>query len=117
MDNFEVNQIPLGKGLFGVSDKAKRKSDNVDVCIKCSHKIHDNERMGYEKEILVLSAMKHENIINYISHFYYDDRVYIEMEFADGGDLYQIIKRDLTEQEILEIFIQIVQGIQCIHSH
>jgi serine/threonine protein kinase len=86
MENYVLDKSLLGSGSFGISYKAKRKSDNIDVCLKYSHKIQDNDqRMEFEKEIHALSVMKHKNIINYISHFYHEDRICIEMELADGG--------------------------------
>jgi NIMA (never in mitosis gene a)-related kinase len=87
MKHYYIDLIPIGNGSFCVSCKAKRKSYNVEVCLKYSNIIHDDERMEYEKEILVLSTMKHENIMNYISHFYDENRICIEMEHANGGNL------------------------------
>ena len=45
------------------------------------------------------------------------------MEYADGGDLYERIKKHkkkgtkFAEEEIWRIFIQIVKGLKILHNH
>jgi hypothetical protein len=88
LEHQDIDPTPIGNDSTDISYKAKRKLGNAEVCLKYSNIVHDDdEPMKYEKEILVLSTMKNENIINYISHFYDENRICIEMEHPNGCNL------------------------------
>jgi serine/threonine protein kinase len=57
--------------------------------------------------------MQHTNITQYIESFIGGDKLYIIMEYADGGDLSAYIKkqkdagRSFMEEDVMRIFVQI----------
>ena len=64
--------------------------------------------------------LEHPNIISYFDSFEEDGILMIEMDYADGGTLAQLLaKRDqpLEERRILEMFSQMVAAIRYIHGH
>lgn len=42
--------------------------------------------------------MSHSNIVTYVERFIEDDKLYIVMEHADGGDLSKTIERRRTQR-------------------
>ena len=64
--------------------------------------------------------LEHPNIISYFDSFEEDGILMIEMDYADGGTLAQLLsKRDqpLEEKRILEMFQQMVAAPKHIHGH
>lgn len=72
-------------------------------------------------EVEVFSKLHHPNIICYIGSFIRDDTLVIEMEYANGGTLAQIISarkstEQFSERYILDMFEQITSAINYMHS-
>lgn len=64
--------------------------------------------------------LEHPNIISYFDSFEEDGILMIEMDYADGGTLAQLLsKREqpLEERRILDMFHQMVSAIKHIHGH
>merc|ERR1719487_693655 len=65
-----------------------------------------------QSEAKVLRSLKHPNIVGYYDTFVEATKLYIVMEFADGGDLAAAIKerksesRHFPEADALRIFTQ-----------
>ncbi|CAJ1355104.1 unnamed protein product [Effrenium voratum] len=115
----------LGEGAFGsaylVRPKELRNVFQVAKEIRISH-LTDKQREGAVAESEVLRMLKHPNIIAYIDSFSEGNRMYIVMEYADGGDLAAQIKEQkdnhsrFEEREIMRIFVQLVLALIYIHS-
>ncbi|MED6243664.1 Serine/threonine-protein kinase Nek5 [Ataeniobius toweri] len=78
------------------------------------------EKEASKKEVIVLSQMKHPNIVSFIATFQEKGSMYIVMEFCDGGDLLRKIKMQrgipFSEEQIADWFIQICLGLKHIHD-
>jgi len=64
--------------------------------------------------------LEHPNIISYFDSFEEDGILMIEMDYADGGTLAQLLSNQesfLEERKILEMFQQMVSAIKHIHGH
>lgn len=78
-------------------------------------------RKGTFNEIRFLSSFHHPHIIKYYDSFFEHDKLYIVMEYASGGDLGKLIKknhalkRSFDENYIWSYFIQILLGINALH--
>lgn len=111
------------KGSFGVAVLYKKVLENIYVVLK---QINLSELTKSEKELAmnevqVFSKLHHPNIICYIGSFIRDDTLVIEMEYANGGTLAQIISArkaidNFSERYILDIFEQITSAINYMHS-
>ena len=75
-----------------------------------------------KNEVDVLRSLKHPNIVAYCDSFLEGRMLCIVMEFADGGDLSQLIKRKknmseiLRESEVLPIFVQCCLALHYVHK-
>ena len=114
----------LNKGAFGSAFLAKCKKTDTMVVIKmvdiskCSKKERDSAR----KEVSILGALKHPNIIEYKNSFEDGGFLCIVMAFAEGGDLTGKIKSQMAlrkgfgEDQILDWFVQICLGLKHVHD-
>ncbi|CAF4841492.1 unnamed protein product [Rotaria sp. Silwood1] len=82
-----------------------------------------NDIENAEREATLLSTLKHPNIVAYIESFRSNDGfLNIVMAYCEGGDLYTKLKEKkakkefLTEDQIIEWFIQICMALQYIHD-
>eukprot|EP00929_Paragymnodinium_shiwhaense_P037979 TRINITY_DN20139_c0_g2_i1.p1 TRINITY_DN20139_c0_g2~~TRINITY_DN20139_c0_g2_i1.p1 ORF type:complete len:1008 (-),score=244.44 TRINITY_DN20139_c0_g2_i1:43-3066(-) len=119
----------LGKGAFGTAYQVRprqgRRVYYVAKEIRVSH-LSEKERDGALAEAEVLKMMGHPNIVAYVNSFYEDGNMYIVMEFADGGDLAEKIKKrkeaqeggglPFEEHEIMFIFVQLALALLHIHA-
>ncbi|XP_023311409.1 serine/threonine-protein kinase Nek7 [Anoplophora glabripennis] len=82
----------------------------------------DEDKKSAFNEVDILSTLNHPNIIRYIESFKDEDSLQIVMEYADGGNLAQLInlkkhKNDVfTEIGILDIISQISAALSYMHS-
>ena len=69
-----------------------------------------------QNEYNIASKLNHENIVKYYEYFVNKDNMgEIKMEFADSGDLFDYIIKDEVNNSILNIFRQIVLGVDHFH--
>eukprot|EP00744_Colponema_vietnamica_P003241 GILI01004995.1.p1 GENE.GILI01004995.1~~GILI01004995.1.p1 ORF type:complete len:548 (-),score=87.63 GILI01004995.1:402-2045(-) len=78
------------------------------------------ERAAAKNEVGVLKRLDHPNIIKYYDSVEVDvDHLYICIEYADGGDLSQLIKKSKTslpEADVVSLFKQLVSAVGYMHS-
>ncbi|KAJ6641122.1 Serine/threonine-protein kinase Nek8, partial [Pseudolycoriella hygida] len=113
----------VGRGSFGVAILYLKKSNQSNVVLK---QINLNHLTKMEKdlalnEVEVFSKLHHPNIICYIGSFVRGNVLLIEMEYANGGTLAQILSQKephdfMSERYILTIFEQITSAINYMHS-
>lgn len=122
-DRYEKIKL-LGEGAFGAAYLVRPKDERhlqVAKEIRISH-LTDKQREGAIAESEVLRMLKHPNIIAYINSFLEGPRMYIIMEYANGGDLGIKIKErkdtnaQFEEWEIMRIFVQLVLALTHIHA-
>uniref|UniRef100_A0A670I219 non-specific serine/threonine protein kinase n=1 Tax=Podarcis muralis TaxID=64176 RepID=A0A670I219_PODMU len=121
MDEYEVIKM-IGEGSFGKVFLAKGKDNNQPCVIKEVNltKMPRKEKESSQKEVAVLSKMKHPNIVAFYTAFQENNKLYIIMEYCDGGDLMKriILQRGVLfdEDKILSWFVQISLGLKHIHD-
>ncbi|XP_029065573.1 serine/threonine-protein kinase Nek5-like isoform X3 [Monodon monoceros] len=121
MDKYDVIKA-IGEGAFGKAYLAKGKSDSKHCVIKEINfeKMPIQEKEASKKEVILLAKMKHPNIVTFFSSFQENNRLFIVMEYCDGGDLMKRIKKQrgvlLSEDQILSWFVQISLGLKHIHD-
>lgn len=113
----------LGKGGFGSAFLASRK-DGTRVVIKevrlqgMSRKEVDDAK----KEASFLASVRHPNIVAFIESFTENGKLYLVMEYADGGDLAGRIaalkkeRKSMSEDEALAYFVQICLAVKHLHD-
>lgn len=126
MENYEwVCQI--GKGNFGCISKIIRKSDKKVLVWKELNygQMSEKEKEQIVSEVNILRELKHPNIVRYYDRIIdkKHSKIYIIMEYCEGGDLGQLIKRckksgeSIGEDVIWKIFTQVLLAVHVIHNH
>uniref|UniRef100_A0A803YEY1 non-specific serine/threonine protein kinase n=1 Tax=Meleagris gallopavo TaxID=9103 RepID=A0A803YEY1_MELGA len=82
-------------------------------------RLSEKERRDALNEIVILALLQHENIIAYYNHFMDNTTLLIELEYCNGGNLYDKILRQkdklFEEEMVLWYLFQIVSAVSCIH--
>ena len=109
----------LGNGSFGKVYKAKEINTEKIVAVKQIS--INNSQLNYGlilKEINVLSNISHPNIVKYYKYYEENDRIYIIMEYLEGGTLKEYIeeKKNKITEDICRIIIkQILDALNHLH--
>lgn len=111
----------VGRGSFGIASLYKRLNDDVFVVLKQINlaELSTAEKEMAMNEVEVFSRLKHPNVISYYSSFVRGEILCIEMEYADEGNLAQVINESadyLPERYILNVFEQMTSAISYMHS-
>ena len=92
------------------------------VAIKVLNKAQINSNSNYynkaQKEILIMKKMFHKNIIKLYEIMETLQRIYLVMEFCEGGDLYNYIltRGHLTERQSCRFFHDMIEALTYLHS-
>lgn len=109
---------PLGKGHFATVHLCVERSSGEQYAVKKFEKRHgshtNSQTDGLQQEIGVLRAVSHPNVLCLRDTFDEDDGVYLVLELAPEGELFNLIvmKQKLTEEETRMILIQLLQGLR-----
>ena len=125
MEGFKVlNKI--GEGSYSTVLKVQRIVDGNIYALKRVkfYKLSDKEKENALNEIRILASVKNKHVISYKEAFFdeKDSSLGIVMEYADKGDLFQLIterkktKAYFSEQEVWKVFIQLLKGLKALHD-
>jgi serine/threonine-protein kinase Chk2 len=112
----------LGKGHFAEVYLCIDKSTGQRFAVKIFTKPPGTESKslteGLQQEIGVLMAVSHPNVLCLKDTFREKDHVYLVLELAPEGELFNFIvmKQKLTEDESRKLFTQLFQGIKYLHE-
>ena len=122
MTSYKRIQV-VGKGSFGCCWLVKNAYN--DRCILKEIDVSTISKKAQQEaatEVTVLKGLKHPFIIQYKEAFVEGSLLCIIMEFAERGDLYQVIERQrksgtlLVEGLVLRWFTQIVLALKHVHE-
>ena len=90
----------------------------IKVLNKAQLNSNQNNYNKAQKEILILKKMFHKNIIKLYEILETFERIYLVMEFCEGGDLYNYIltRGHLTERQSCRFFHDIIEALAYLHS-
>jgi serine/threonine protein kinase len=110
----------IDEETFGIAFKAFDTVEKRDVCLKY---IKPKILTGYKElvlqEIEILQKLDHPNIVKYFGHFFEEEKLYIVLEYIEGGDLKSYLRKNkppLSEEIVLSFFSQLVSGLSYAHS-
>ncbi|CAL8371183.1 unnamed protein product [Arctogadus glacialis] len=121
MNGYDVVR-QIGEGAFGKAFLVRDQSSAIMCVIKEIKlgKMSQSEREASNKEGMLLSKMKHPNIVAFFKSFQETNSLYIVMEFCDGGDLMKriTVQRGVlfTEEQVVNWFLQVCLGLKHIHD-
>ena len=108
----------LGRGSFGAAILVRRKTDQKQLVVKEVNlgSLSQKEIAEARKEANFLANLSHPNIVRYEGCLEKEKKLMIFMEFCEGGDLSEKIKKQngvlFTEEIILDWFCQ-----ECFEAH
>ena len=108
----------LGKGHFATVYLCVEKSSGMQYAVKRFEKrpgdSGKSQTDGLQQEIGVLKSVSHPNMLCLKDTFDEDDGVYLVLELAPEGELFNciVMKQRLTEEETRKVFVQLFQGIK-----
>ena len=113
----------LGEGTTGKVKLAYHKDTNDNVAIKIIQKSSFEKRPDLEqkvqREIALMRLIKHPNIMSLINVYESPRHLYIVLEYAEQGELfdYLVSNRSIPEEQAMEFFRQIILAIEYLHDH
>ena len=108
----------LGKGHFATVYLCVDRASGVQFAVKKFERRHgsssNSQTDGLQQEIGVLKAVSHPNVLCLRDTFDEEDGVYIVLELAPEGELFNwiVMKQKLSEEEARKVFIQLFQGLR-----
>lgn len=107
----------LGKGHFATVFLCIEKSTGMQFAVKRFEKRPGDDRSrtdGLQQEIGVLKSVSHPNMLCLKDTFDDTDGVYLVLELAPEGELFNciVMKQKLTEEETRKVFVQLFQGVK-----
>ena len=121
--DFIRDKNPLGKGAFGEVWKVTHENSKKIYCIKMMQKrdIFEQKLINQiNKEISIMYNINHPYSIKLYNHFEDNDKLYLIMELASNGNLYNFIQNKnlkiKTQEMIKKIIIQVIEIIKYLHS-
>lgn len=111
----------LGTGTYGratLCSSANQEAVVVkEVCCQ-----NPSVQLAVFREIKILSELRHPFIVRYIDYFLLPERISIVMEYADGGDLSELIFRarrnlqTIPQRKIISWFAQLATAVKYLHD-
>ncbi|XP_043937988.1 serine/threonine-protein kinase H1 [Protopterus annectens] len=108
----------IGRGSFSKVVRVEHKSTKQPFAIKLIETKYKEGREVCESELNVLRRVRHTNIIQLIEVFETQDRVYMVMELATGGELFDriIAKGSFTERDATRVLQMVLDGVKYLHT-
>ncbi|KAH7131988.1 kinase-like domain-containing protein [Dendryphion nanum] len=117
-----ILQEQLGKGHFASVYLCVEKNTGMRFAVKKFEKRtgpgEKSKMEGLQQEIAVLMGVSHPTLLCLKATFDEDDGVYLVLELAPEGELFNwiVMKQKLTEVEARKIFVQLFQGVKYLHE-
>merc|ERR1711933_159570 len=110
----------IGEGAFARVRKITRKSDKAVFALKMIKKKGKSveDIAALQREILVLQKCDHENIVRLGDWCDTKKRIYMVVEFCDGGDVFERVVqyKKFSEKSAIHVVAQVAAGIGHVHS-
>ncbi|XP_041426864.1 serine/threonine-protein kinase 10 isoform X2 [Xenopus laevis] len=109
----------LGDGAFGKVFKAQNKETGILAAAKVIDTKSEDELEDYMVEIDILASCDHPNIVKLLDAFYYENNLWILIEFCAGGAVDAVmleLERPLTEPQIRVVCRQTLEALIYLHE-
>ncbi|RWS09154.1 STE20-like serine/threonine-protein kinase, partial [Dinothrombium tinctorium] len=109
----------LGDGAFGKVYKAQHKENGKLAAAKICELKGEDELEDFNVEIDILTECHHKNIVELLEAFFYDEKLWMLIEFCEGGAVDSImidLEKPLTESQIRYICHEICEGLAFLHK-
>jgi len=108
----------IGRGSFSRVVRVEHKSTRQPYAIKMIETRYREGREVCESELCVLRRVRHANIIQLVEVFETAERVYMVMELATGGELFDrvIARGSFTERDATCVLQMVLDGVRYLHT-
>ena len=117
----------IGRGSFGEVLKVRRREDDKELVCKVLRygTMKEKERQLVVSEVNILRGLRHPHIVRYHDRVIdkASAKLYIMMEYCEGGDLGKLIKRKrrehgcIDEPRVWRALAQLLQAFEECHGH
>ncbi|KAJ8748916.1 hypothetical protein K2173_013351 [Erythroxylum novogranatense] len=120
LQDFEIGK-PLGKGKFGRVYLAREVQSKYIVALKVlfkeqieKYRIHHQLR----REMEIQTSLDHPNILRLYGWFHDEDRIFLILEYAHGGELYKELRKNgyLTEKQAATYVASLTNALAYCHK-
>lgn len=122
-DSYFLQKVKLGEGSFGTVWRAVDRRTNDVVAMKQLDKAslprRGVRRSDIEREIAMMQACEHTNITKLFATFEDDTKIYLALEYCDGGDFGDKVKErglNILEWEVADWMQQICSALSALHT-
>lgn len=122
IDDFEIGK-PMGRGKFGHVYLAREKRSKFIVALKVLYKsqlLKLNAEHLLRREIEIQSHLRHNNICRLYGFFWDEKKIYLILEFATGGEVYNELKESpnkrFSEIKAADYLYQVCLALKYLHS-
>ncbi|KAJ8937909.1 hypothetical protein NQ318_009861 [Aromia moschata] len=109
----------LGEGAYGeVKLLIHRKTEEKIACKIINHQKYKDAATNINREVMIHRMLDHENIIKYFGRRQEPFKEYIFLEYASGGELFQLIEPDVGMPSCsVQVYMkQLMRGINYLHN-
>lgn len=108
----------IGRGSFSRVVRVEHKSTRQPYAIKMIETRYREGREVCESELCVLRRVRHANVIQLVEVFETAERVYMVMELATGGELFDriIARGSFTERDATRVLQMVLDGLKYLHT-
>uniref|UniRef100_A0A1A7WDF6 Protein serine kinase H1 n=4 Tax=Nothobranchiidae TaxID=405002 RepID=A0A1A7WDF6_9TELE len=114
---YEIKAL-IGRGSFSRVFRVEHRSTRQPYAIKMIETRYRAGREVCESELCVLHRVRHTNIIQLMEVFETAERVYMVMELATGGELFDriIARGSFTERDATRVLQMVLDGVKYLHA-
>ena len=111
----------IGSGAFSIVALVRHRGTlKLYACKICSRQIllENNSFDRFEQEVRTLQMLKHPNLVSLEDVVFDENLIYLIMEYCSNGELFKYIvdQGKMDENLARRIFIQVIKGLQYVHS-
>ncbi|KAL5572228.1 hypothetical protein UlMin_021825 [Ulmus minor] len=110
----------IGSGSFAVVWRSRHRQSGLEVAVKEIDKKHLSQKVreSLVEEISILRTIDHPNIIRLLEAIETEDRIYLVLEYCDGGDLAGYLHRHgkVSETVARHFLRQLAAGLQVLQE-
>ncbi|KAK3885162.1 hypothetical protein Pcinc_010596 [Petrolisthes cinctipes] len=106
----------IGKGTFSMVARVENKQTKQPYAIKIIES--EEGREAFEAELAILRRVKCPYIVQLIEVFESVDKIYMVMELATGGDLFDKVQSrgPFSEMEAVNVLKMVLEGVKYLHN-
>ncbi|KAL5727140.1 non-specific serine/threonine protein kinase [Ranunculus cassubicifolius] len=120
LQDFEIGK-PLGKGKFGRVYLAREKKSKYIIALKVIFKEQiEKYKLQHQlrREMQIQSTLNHPNILRLFGWFHDDERIFLILEYAHGGELYKLLQKfgHLSEKQAATYILSLTKALAYCHE-